>query len=112
MSWECSERNKEGGGETHILEAQRHNFEAEGAEDGISLMMKKVLLKPKQEVEKIVERNSLLRTSYKTKDRVCKVIIDSGITDNLVSIEMVEKLDLETNAHLNPHKVLWLQKGY
>jgi hypothetical protein len=42
---------------------------------------------------------------------VCKVIIDSGSTDNLVSTEMVEKLELETNAHLTPYKVSWLHKG-
>ena len=46
------------------------------------------------------------------KDRVCKVIIDSGSTDNLVSIKMVEQLKLKTNAHPNPYKVSWLQKGH
>jgi hypothetical protein len=30
----------------------------------------------------------------------------------LVSIEMVENLELETTAHLNPYKVSWLQKGH
>jgi hypothetical protein len=84
MSWECPDKNKEGG-EAHILEAQKINFEAEGVEDGISLMLKKVLLKPEPEVENPVQRNSLFRTSCNTKDRVCKVIIDSGSTDNLVS---------------------------
>jgi hypothetical protein len=43
---------------------------------------------------------------------VCKVIIDSGSTYNLVSMEKVEKMELETVAHLGPHKVLWLQKGH
>jgi hypothetical protein len=75
-------------------------------------MLRKVLLKPKAEVEKIVQRNILFRTTCKTKDRVCKVIIDSGSTDKLVSTEMVDKLDLETNAHPNPYKVSWLQKGH
>jgi hypothetical protein len=46
------------------------------------------------------------------KDRVCKVIIDSGSTDNIVSTEMVEKLELETTAHPNPYRVSWLQKGH
>jgi hypothetical protein len=55
-----------------------------------------------------VQRNSLFRTTCKTKDRVCKVIIDSGSTDNLVSTEMVEKLELETTAHPRPYKVSWL----
>jgi hypothetical protein len=75
-------------------------------------MMKKVLLKPEPEVEKSVQRNNLFRTACKTKDRVCKVIIDSGSTDNLVSTEMVEKLELETTAHPSPYKVSWLQKGH
>jgi hypothetical protein len=52
-------------------------------------MLRKFLLKPEVEIEKLVQRNSLFRTTCKTKDKVCKVIIDSWITDNLVSIEMV-----------------------
>jgi hypothetical protein len=111
MSWECPEKKKERG-EAHILEVQRGNVEAEEAEDGTSLMMRKVLLKPEAEVKKPVERNSLFGTACKTKDRVCKVIIDRGSTDNLVSTEMVDKLGLETTTHLEPYKVSWLQKGH
>jgi hypothetical protein len=40
-----------------------------------------------------------------SKDRVCKVIIDTRSTDNLVSMKMVDKLKLETTAHLKPYKV-------
>jgi hypothetical protein len=40
------------------------------------------------------------------------VKVDNGSTDNLVSIEMVEKLELETVAHMSPYKVSWLQKGH
>jgi hypothetical protein len=43
---------------------------------------------------------------------VCKVIVDSGSTDNLISTEMVEKLELETTDHPSPYKVSWLQKGH
>jgi hypothetical protein len=39
------------------------------------------------------------------------VIVDSGSTDNIVSTEMVEKMELETIAHPSPYKVSWLQKG-
>jgi hypothetical protein len=112
MFWECPERNKEGGGESHISEPQKWNVELEGVEDGKYLMMKKVLLKPEPEVEKPVQRNILFRTTCKTKDRVCKVIIDSGSTDNLVSTYMVEKLELETTAHPSPYRVSWLQNGH
>ena len=54
----------------------------------------------------------MFRTSYKTKDIVCKVIIDSGSTHNLVSTDMVEKLELEIVAHPKPFKVSWFQKGH
>ena len=59
-----------------------------------------------------MQRNSLFITTCKTKDRVLKVIIDSGIIDNLVSIEMVEKLELETTAHPSSYKVSWQQRGH
>jgi hypothetical protein len=111
MSWECPERKKEGG-EDHILESWKRNVEAKGEEYGIYLMMKKVLLNPESEVENPMQRNSLFRTACKTKDGVCKVIIDSGSTDNLVSIEMVENLEMETTAHPSLYKVLWLQKSH
>jgi hypothetical protein len=109
-SYECPDRKKDG--ETHIVKAQGWNVEAEDAEGGRSLMMRKVLLKPEKEPENPVQRDSLFRTACKTKDRVCKVIVDSGSTDNLVSTEMVEKLELETVTHPSPYKVSWLQKGH
>jgi hypothetical protein len=112
MSWKCPERKKEGGGEAHISEAQRRNFEAEGAEDGTSLMLRKILLKPEVEAENPVQRNNLFRIACKTKDKVCKVIVESGSTDNLVSTEMVEKLELETIAHPKRYKISWMQKGH
>jgi hypothetical protein len=49
MSWEFPKKKKEGG-EAHISEAQRGNVEAKGGEDGTSLMMRKVLLKPEAKV--------------------------------------------------------------
>jgi hypothetical protein len=75
-------------------------------------MLRKILLKPEVEIEKLVQRNSLFRTSCKNKDKVFKVIIESGSIDNLVSTEMVEKLELKTTAHPRPYKVSWLQKGH
>jgi hypothetical protein len=75
-------------------------------------MMRNVLLTPEKEVESSVQRTILFRTACKTKDRVCKVIVDSGSMDNLISTEMVEKLELETIDHPSPYRVLWLQKGH
>jgi hypothetical protein len=106
-SYECLDRKKDVG-ETHITEAQGWNVEAEDAEGRRSLMMRKVLLK----LENPSQRNSLFQTACKTKDRVCKVIVDNSSTDNLVSTEMVEKLELETIAHPSPYRVSWLQKRH
>jgi hypothetical protein len=75
-------------------------------------MMRKVLLTPEKEVEDIDQRSRLFRTACKTKDRKCKIIVDRGSKDNLVSTEMVEKLELETTDHPSPYKVSWLQKGH
>jgi hypothetical protein len=74
-------------------------------------MMRKALLTPEKEVESSVQRTRLFQTACKTKDRVCKVIVDIGSTDNLVSTEMVEKLELETTDHPSPYRISWLQKG-
>jgi hypothetical protein len=81
-------------------------------EDGRSLMMMKVLLMQEPKTKKPEKRNNLFRTACKMKDRVCKVIIDSGRTDNLVSTKMVENLELETIAHPTSYKASWLQKGH
>jgi hypothetical protein len=75
-------------------------------------MMRKVLLTPEKAVEDAVQRNMFFRTTCKTKDRKCKVIVDGGSTDNLISTEMVEKRELETTDHPRPYKVSWMQKGH
>jgi hypothetical protein len=112
MSWECPETKNVGTREAHISEARQKNVETkmkeEAAKEGRSFMMRKIIVNPEKEERELVQRNNLFRTASKTRDRVCKVIIDSGSNDNLVSTEMVEKLKLETTAHPNPYKVSWL----
>jgi hypothetical protein len=68
-------------------------------------VMRKVLLTPEKEMENTAQRNSLFRTTCKTKDKVCKVIVDSGSIDNLISTDLVEKLELEKTDHPSPYKV-------
>ena len=40
------------------------------------------------------------------------MVIDSGSTNNLVFIEMVENLGLKKIKHPTPYKVSWLHKGH
>lgn len=87
--------------------------EAENAlKTGEALVLHKVLLKPVNEDTEQTQRNALFTTICKSQGKCCKLIIDSGSTDNLVSTEMVEKLDLKRLKHSNPYRVLWLQKGH
>ena len=65
-------------------------------------MMRKVVLTPEKEAENLAQRNRLFRTACNTKDRVCKVIVDNGSTEILVSTEMVEKMELEMIDHPSP----------
>jgi hypothetical protein len=61
-------------------------------------MMRKVLMKLEKEVRELVQRNNLFRTACKTRDRVCKVIIESGSIDNLVSTEDGGKAEVGDNC--------------
>lgn len=79
---------------------------------GEYLMLRRTFLKTEKEVEEPVQRKNLFITSYKSKGKCCKVIIDSGSTDNLVSTEMVDKLGLAKIVHPTPYEVSWLQKGH
>lgn len=81
-------------------------------ETGEDLMMNKVLLKLKKESAESAQRKALFRTMCKVKGKCYKMVIDSGSTDNLVSIKMVERLSLKKNKHPVPYKVSWLHKGH
>jgi hypothetical protein len=93
--------------EKHILRKRRSMWKKKQNK----LMMRKCLLKQEKELDEQIQQTSLFRTSCNSKDRVCKVIIDSGSIDNIVSIEMVGKLELNTTAPPKPYKVSWLYKG-
>ena len=84
----------------------------EPPEVGESLLLKMVLLKAEKEIGESAQRKNLFRTTCKSKGKHCKVIIDSGSTDNLVSTEMLGMLGLVKTIHPTPYKVSWLQKGH
>lgn len=115
MAYECPE-NKDTGQRSVVVapaeEGEPKTQEAENVpETGESLLLKKVLLKPEKEAIEPAQRKALFRTICKIKGKCCKVVIDSGSTDNLVSTEVVEKLKLKKTKHPIPYKVSWLQKG-
>lgn len=64
--------------------------------------------------EETSEKPILSKKSFKTKRKIahkcCKVIIDSGILDNLGSEELVKKLQLYRLIHPKPYHIAWVQK--
>ena len=77
-----------------------------------ALMMNKDLLKPTINIVEPTQRKSLFRIVCKAKGNCCKLVIDSGSTDNLVSTEIVKKLALKRIKHPTPYTISWLQKGH
>jgi len=67
----------------------------EPPEVGESLLLRRTLFRAETEIGEPAQRKNLFRTTYKSKGKCCKVIIDSGSTQNLVSTKMVDKLGLE-----------------
>eukprot|EP00253_Pinus_taeda_P032369 PITA_32369 len=84
-------------------EAQPREVE-DMVETGEALILNKVLLKPTKEVDEPTQRKAPFRTVCKLHGKCCKVIIDSGSTDNLVATDMVEKLGLKRLKHPTPYK--------
>eukprot|EP00253_Pinus_taeda_P001416 PITA_01416 len=115
-SYDCPEGEPVGGRGAYVAQpedAEATPQEAENApETGEALVLNKVLLKPAKEVAELDQRKALFRTVCKARGKCCKLIIDSGSTDNLVAVEMVEKLGLKKLKHPTPYKVSWLQKGH
>ena len=69
---------------------------------GEALLLKKV-------ISESVQRRSLFKTVCKDEGKCCKLIIDSGSTDNLVSTEMVDKLNFKKIVHPKPYIFAWIQ---
>lgn len=77
---------------------------------GENLMIKRKLLKQLVKIE-APQRKALFRVNCKIQGKVVKVVIDSGSTNNIVSLEVVNKLNLERIPHSCPYRVNWLSKG-
>ena len=73
-------------------------------------MLRRTLLKEPLK-EDTTQRRALFRVQCKVKGKLCKVIIDLGSIDNIISLEAVNKLKLERLPHSCSYKVSWLNKG-
>lgn len=115
-SYDCPKGEPVGGRGAYVAQpedAEATPQEVENTpETGEALVLNKVLLKPAKEIAELDQRKALFRTVCKSQGKCCKLIIDSGSTENLVVVEIVEKLGLKNLKHPTPYKVSWLQKGH
>jgi hypothetical protein len=108
MSWDCP-GNKSAKQISNVAEAKEETINAlekeETHEIGESLMLKRILVKSEKETSDLAQRKILFRIICNSKGKCCKVVIESGSMDNLVSTKMVEKWDLKRMAHHSPYRV-------
>ena len=77
----------------------------------LSIVMQCNLRVAIEEIKEDWLRTNIFHTRCTTKRRVCLTIIDSSNFKDVVSEEMVQKLDLKIVPHPNLYKLHWLQKG-
>ncbi|XP_022842142.1 uncharacterized protein LOC111365867 [Olea europaea var. sylvestris] len=75
------------------------------------LVVRKILLTPKGDSGDDWLRTNVFHTTCTIADKVCKLIIDSGSCENIVSEEAIEKLQLKMDRHPKPYKLSWQNKG-
>nr|GEU93777.1 hypothetical protein [Tanacetum cinerariifolium] len=80
-------------------------------DSGQMLVIRKSLLLPKEEEKDEWLRSNIFRTTCTIKDKVCKLIIDSGSCENVISREAVDQLNLTEEKHPKPYKLSWFKKG-
>uniref|UniRef100_A0A0D3E4T0 Retrotransposon gag domain-containing protein n=1 Tax=Brassica oleracea var. oleracea TaxID=109376 RepID=A0A0D3E4T0_BRAOL len=74
---------------------------------GTCLMLHRNCLAPK--TDEAWQRTSLFTSTCTVKGKVCRFVIDSGCSANVVSEEAVRKLALTPEAHPHPYRLLWMQ---
>ena len=109
MSWDCPENVARKRGAQVVQDEPEAPNKLEVTEnypeEGEALLLKNV-------IDESVQRRRMFKTVCKAKGKCCKLIIDSGSNDILVSTKMVEKLNLKRTVHPKPYRVIWLQNGH
>ena len=80
-------------------------------EEGVVLVMKRTLLTPRKKDDDEWLKGNIFYSTCNILDKVCKLVIDGGSCENVVSQEAVDKLGLKIEEHPHPNKLSWLKKG-
>ncbi|KAH7679182.1 Acid proteases protein [Dioscorea alata] len=82
--------------------------EAVHADEGELLVCRSLNVQRTQEDNWL--RHNIFHTRCTCRGKVCDVIIDGGSFENVISSDMVEKLQLKTEDHPHPYGLTWLEK--
>lgn len=121
LSTACPKQNKRGllvqdkdfEGEPRFDE---YNSEEDNGDEGIvgdtgsrsqTLVLRHSCLTPRASSKSWL-RSTLFRSTCTIKNKICKLIIDSGSCTNVISEEAVRKLGLHTTQHPSPYQLAWL----
>lgn len=95
--------------EIEYVEESNELSEELDADMGVSLMLRRSCLAPHLPVE-FPQRNALFQSRCTIEGKVCKFIIDSGSSQNVIAAEAVHKLELKDEEHPHPYHLAWLQQ--
>ena len=56
-------------------------------------------------------RSNIFQSTCTIKDKVCCFVMDGSSCENIVFVEAVQKLNIQTKNHPKPYKLAWLKKG-
>lgn len=93
-------------GNNNDSDREEEQISADIADKYLSIIAQRVLSAQMERAEQN-QRHNLFQTKFIIKDRLCRVIIDGGSCNNLVSIDMVGKLCLATQQHPRPYYIQW-----
>jgi len=73
-------------------------------------IVQRVLSTQMEEAERL-QCHNLFQILFVIKDRRAQVIIEGGSCNNLVSSDLVKKLELTTRPHKHPYHIQWLNNS-
>ncbi|XP_052291811.1 uncharacterized protein LOC127900665 [Citrus sinensis] len=83
----------------------------EHGDSGPMLIVNRTFFTPKGQDKDKWLRQNIFQTTCTIGGKVCRMVIDSGSCENVISEEAITKLNLKTEPHQTPYKLTWLKKG-
>ena len=109
-SEECADDHLNTFEQEAVYDAEEEEEYVQG-DDGPLLVTRRACFTPRKSEGEDWLRSNIFQTTCTMGGKVCRLVIDSGSCENVVSEEAVQKLGLATEKHPNPYKLSWLKRG-